>query len=179
MTEKYIIAYTIPHKHQGAIHELMDTIAIHTKLPSPYLSMPAHITFHRPIVGISEEKICKLVQSMVLQMKKTTVTLSGIYSFGKHYMVLTVHATYQLATFWVGMKTLLSILPEYEHGEFDMENTLHITLAKKTSQVFDTAWPEVQKIVFDPIDVDIEHIDIYQKINDERWDRIARYSIAA
>lgn len=177
MENKYLILFPIPEPYQVGICNIMDTIAVHTKIDPPYKKLDPHITFHRPITGIEERVIQNLVLSMSLQAKRTRITVSGIYAFGKHYIVLPVHATHAIANLWVGIHKLFSSLPAYEHNEFDHDNTLHITLAEKTSAVFDRAWPLVHDMPFTEMTIPVEHIVLYKKEPGGTWKKVTSYEL--
>ncbi|MEI6022804.1 MAG: 2'-5' RNA ligase family protein [bacterium] len=157
----------------------MDKISIYTNIDPPYKKLCPHITFHRPIVGIDEQVIKNLVHSMSLQSKKTRITVSGIYAFGTHYIVLPVHTTNAIAKLWTGIHKLLASVPEYEHGVFDHDNTLHITLAEKTSEVFTEIWPKVKNIYFTEITIPVENIELYKKEPNGIWQKVSTYELCS
>lgn len=177
--KKYLILFPIPDPYKTRICQTMDEIALHTKIVPPYEKLLPHITFHRPITGIDERVIQNLVLSMSLQAKKTRITVSSMYAFGRHYMVLPVHATHAIANLWVGIHKLLSSLPAYEHSEFDHDNTLHITLAEKTSNIFDEVWPKVRAIPFTEMTIPVEHIELYRKFEGGIWEKVTSYELCS
>jgi len=178
MNYKYLILFPIPEPFNTELCVLMDEISTYTALPSPYKKLPPHVTFHRPLEGIDENLIKNLAQSMVLQIRQTRMTVSHLFPFGKQFIVLPVHATRRLATLWVGINTLLSSLPEYEHGEFDHDNTLHITIAEKTTVIFDSIWKKIEQITINSMTIPVEKIEIYRKpVLDGVWERILELTI--
>ncbi|HTH92877.1 MAG TPA: hypothetical protein VL576_00120 [Candidatus Paceibacterota bacterium] len=182
MKYKYIVIFPIPDPYLERIIEIMDIIALYTGIEPPYKRLVPHITFHRPIENIEEEVIKDFVKSMVLQMRRTRITISDLFPFGKQYIVFPVHATRAVAEFWVGINYLLSRLKEYVHGEFDHDNTLHISVAEKTSDVFDEVWPTIKKMVsFDPMNIPVGKIAIYRKPIDPsengNWELVVHYLI--
>lgn len=160
---KYLILFPIPEPHSSDLRAFMDEIAELTKLPPPYKEIPPHITFHRPVREIDPEILRYLIRSSSLQIRKTRITVSGLFPFGKQYLVLPVHATLGLASFWVELNNLLSRLPRYVHGEFDTDNTLHITVARKVSDVFHNIWPKVCHIPVPRITAPVTHIELHRK----------------
>ena len=157
----------------------MDEISKKTGLPVLYQKMCPHVTFHRPIVGINESTIKNITEGTILtHLRQTRISISNIHHFGKQYIVLPVHATKTLADFWVNLNSLLSQIPEYEHGAFDNDNTLHITVAEKTYDVFDTVWKDIRMISFEEMEIPLKKIGIYKKpINNGIWQMVEEYEI--
>ena len=149
--EKYMLSFPIEEEpYCGIICSLMDKISVLTGRPPLYEKLYPHITFHRPISGIDESVIKKITEGSILtHLRQTRISISSIHHFGKQYIVLPVNATRAIADFWVNLSSLLSQIPEYEHGLYDYDNTLHITLAEKTHEIFDSIWGEVRTISFD------------------------------
>ncbi len=173
---KYLVLFAVPNPHLGELEELARKMAEKTGLPPP--SLGPHVTFHRPIKNIAEEKILDLTESMVLQVKRTRVTVSHLFPFGKQFIVLPVHATRVVADLWTGITNLLLRLPEYEHGPYDDDNTLHITVAEKTHRVFDRIWPEVQNMFRQEMNIPMETIEVHRKPQEGgKWERIALFQI--
>mgnify|MGYP000140195946 CR=1 FL=1 len=54
---KYIILFPITGGSGKSINEVMDKISAITHTEQPYKKMLPHITFHRPIKGVDEEKL--------------------------------------------------------------------------------------------------------------------------
>lgn len=177
---KFLVLFPIPEPHCSVLCRFMDEVAEHTKLPPPYIKIPPHITFHRPIAGIEQGALEDIVTSSSLQIKQTRITVSSLFPFGKQYMVLPVHATLGLVSLWVGLNNFLSRLPEYVHSEFDVDNTLHITIAGKTSAVFDDVWPAVNKLSVPNLTIPVKKIELHRKLidrDDKLWERVASFSI--
>lgn len=176
--EKHLIMFPIPHPYRKELCRLMDRVASETGIPAPHMKLPPHVTFHRPLEGISETTLQKLITSTTLRMRQTRITVNSLFPFGKHYIVLPVQATRSVAALWVGINNLLSRLPEYEHGEYDDDNTLHITVAAKTSAVFDTAWPTIQKIHVKPMVIPLRTIVLCRKTEGgEKWETMQKFHI--
>ncbi len=177
---KYIIIFPIDEEpYFSQICMLMDHVTKDTGIPPLYNKMVPHITFHRPIVGIDEEKIKNITKGSTLQTKQTRVTVSNIHNFGKNYIVLPVHATKTVANLWISINSILSQLPEYEHDIYDGDNTLHITLAEKTSKVFDSCWKNIKEISFEEMDIPVKKISILKKaINGGDWETVEEYDIS-
>lgn len=142
---KYLILFPIRGWHADRLVELMDWVATHTKLPPPHVNLPPHVTFHKPIQGMTGDEVANLVASMTLQVKRTRIKHGEhLFAFGKHYIVIPIHATNALANLWAGITRLLSSVPTYEHDPYAHDNTLHITIAAKTTDVFDKIWLDVR-----------------------------------
>ncbi len=177
---KYLIPFPVPDPFKGRICELQDAVATITNISPPYWRLAPHVTFHRPLTGISENVLKNIVGSAVLQMRQTRITLHALYPFGKHYIVLPVQATRAVASLWVEINNLLRRLPEYEHGEYDDDNTLHVTIAEKTTPVFDRAWPAVRKIPFEPITVPLRSVALWRKSAEGgAWETVEAFNIPA
>lgn len=177
---KYILIFPIDEDpYLGTIRELMDKISIKTGLPPLYKKMCPHVTFHRPLVGINESVIRNITEGTILtHLRQTRISISNIHHFGKQYIVLPVHATKTLADFWVNLNSLLSQIPEYEHGAFDSDNTLHITVAEKTHNVFDFVWGEIRVFPFEEMDIPLKKIRICRKpVDGGVWDTVKEYQI--
>lgn len=163
--KKYIIAFLLPHEYDQRIRVLMEEIARISDTEPLYNHMVPHITLHRPIAGISYEKILNLAKSVVLRLRASRIRISGVDCFGEKYIVLPVQLTQTTAAMWVGVHDLLSQVPEYGHGDFDHDNTLHITLAKDLKSKFSETWENIilQKQFTESFDIPITHIGIYGK----------------
>jgi hypothetical protein len=182
MLYKYIVLFTVDAGYRSTICRLMDAVAKYTGIAPPYVKLPAHITFHRPIVGIDEETLECLVQSMALQIHQTRIRLGQLDHFGKQFIVLPVIGTRRLNAFWVGINDLLSRLPSYEHGPFDEDNTLHVTIAEKTSHVFDKVWPLITDLRIEPTDIPVRHVEVWRKPLydiEGRWEILRSFPLAA
>ena len=179
-TYKYLVLFPIPEPESSDLCALMNDVAEYTKLPPPYKNIPPHVTFHRPISKINPETLVNLVRSASLQSNKTRITVSSFLPFEKQYIVLPVHETLSFNSLWVELYKLLSCLPQYEHGEFDPDNTLHITVARKVSNVFYNVWPKVRLIPVPILTISVTHIELYRKqLNKEGavWERIESFPI--
>lgn len=161
--EKYLVLFLIPEPFRTQLCQLMDEVARVSGLPPPHLSLPPHMTFHRPLAGIDECVMKNIVQSAALQMHQTRVTLHALFPFGEHYIVLPVQATKSVAALWVEIGNLLSRLPEYEHDQYDGDNTLHVTIAAKTTPLFDRVWATLRTRRIDPMTMRLTEISLYKK----------------
>ncbi len=175
---KYLVLFPIPNPFARRICRLMDDVAAITGLQPPYHKLLPHVTLHRILMGVDERVLKNLVASATLQVRQTTVTLHSLLPFGKRYVVLPVHLTRSAASLWVCINDLLSRLPEYEHSEYDADNTLHITVAAKTTPVFDHAWPLIQKIPVEPMTIPLRTIALYRKpAAGGRWEAVETFSL--
>ncbi len=181
MKKKYIILFSIPEPFAAKICGLMDKVCAYLKVEAPYKTLPPHITFHQPIVGIDEQTIKNLTQSMSLQIQQTRITVSHLFNFGTRYVVLPVQATKATAALWVGITELLAQLPEYEHDQYDHDNTLHITIAGKIEEVvFVKVWEYVKKISGETMHIPLDRLMLYSKtIDDENavWEKVEEYAL--
>lgn len=161
---KYIILFPITGGSGKSINEVMDKISAITHTEQPYKKMLPHITFHRPIKGVDEEKLINIAKSVALRLHKSRIRLNSLDHFGKEFIVLPVQATKTMATLWTGIHEILAQVPEYQHGQFDHDNTLHVTVAEKLSDIFDNTWKTIQKdCVFEPMDIEVKTIEIHSK----------------
>lgn len=142
---KYIIVFLLPEWYQKKVEKIMDTMSQQTRQKPLYEKMIPHISIHRPIKGLNFEKVKNLAQSIVLRTHKSRIRVGGIDHFGKKYIIAPVLATKKVAEIWTGIHELFSQVPEYEHGPFDYDNTLHITYAEDMVDIFDTHWPYIKK----------------------------------
>lgn len=180
MKYKYLIHFPIPEPYRSQIIAYMDHIEHLTGVPAPYHKLPPHMTFHRPIEGVSEERILSLTQSMVLQIPQTRIVTYSFFPFGKRYIVLPAHATRGVASLWVGITNLLSMLPEYKHGPYDSDNTLHITVADHMSEHFDRVWPLLQKEPQEIMEIPVQTVEVWKKGLDhdgEQWQKVIEYEL--
>jgi 2'-5' RNA ligase len=174
MDYKYLVLFPIRGAQGAHLVQVMDRMAELTGLPAPHTQLPPHVTFHKPIAGINEETVLNLVQSVALQTKQTRLTYEAHpFFFGKQYVVVRINPTIELASFWSEVSNLITKVPEYEHGPFDRDNTLHITLARKTSSVFDKVWGELSAMVLTPEEVTFDSVDLYRKpLTGGAWEQV-------
>ncbi len=177
MKYKYLILFPIPKPYLKQIMDLMDIVALYTGTEPPYKNLIPHITFHRPIEGIEPEEIEDIVQSIVLQGKQTRIRINSIDSFGKEFIVIPAHGTVTVSELWIGILQTLRQHPQYFHGAFDNDNTLHITLAEKTSAVFDAIWSKICFLLTRGINIPLKKIAIYRKPIEQqgRWEVFKEY----
>jgi hypothetical protein len=176
---KYLVLFPVPKPHKVMIERLAEKVSAHTGLPSPYRGeLGPHMTFHRPIEGIEEDVVLTLAKSVSLQCKPTRVTVDRLAHFGKHYIVLPVQTTLANAYFWVRLTAIFAEQPEYEHGPFDFDNTLHISIASKTSEIFDKAWPMVRAISVSEMNIPMDKVALCRKpLSGGDWEKIAEFNL--
>jgi 2'-5' RNA ligase len=173
--KKYMILFPIEGQPGKAICTMMDNISVFTEKPQPYLKLITHMTFHRPIKGVDEKKLIDIAISAAKRLKKTRITVSGLYHFGKKYIVLPVHATLVVAMVWSDLFKEVSQFKQYEHSDYDHDNTLHITIGEDLVDVFDTAWPKIQRnCIIDAMDIIVDKIEIWSKSDRKgsKWRRV-------
>lgn len=170
--KKFIIIFPLPDHYDHKIRSHMDMLAQETHEHPLYLKMIPHISLHRPLVNISFEKVKNLTESIALKLHKGRIRIGGVDHFGKEYIVVPVHATRTIASLWSTVHETFSQLPEYEHGPFDHDNTLHITLAENFSHFYDQYWEKIKASCgVDAEDVEIDRIAVYGK-SDEGWEKV-------
>ena len=177
MEYKYLIAFTVPEPKNLELRRFIEMIAIGASIPAPKLS--PYVTFHKPLVGISEEKIVNLVRSAVLNIRSTRLVLGSPFAFGKKYIVLPVHATLILTKCWVRLDDLFSALRGYQHGEFDGDNTLHLTIAETNASSFDIAWGiATNKNAYHPMEISVTKLDLYRKpLEGGIWELVEEFDL--
>ncbi len=176
---KYIVLFPIEGEPGKLIRAIADKISEQTKLSSPFNKLPPHVTFHRPISEIDEQKVIDFAKSTALQIHQTRIRIIGLDHFGKEYIVMPAIATLTLSMFWTGVQTLLSRVPEYKHGEFDHDNTLHITVGENLSEVFDYVWEDIRlNVRIQPIDIMVKKISVYGKVDGSMmWKEIVSFPL--
>lgn len=179
MKYKYIVLFPVPEPYATEIKAMMDPIEQLTGVPAPHKKLPPHMTFHRPIEDVPEERILQLTQSMVLQTPQTRITVSNLIAFGKEYIVLPAHATRGVASLWVGITALLAQLPEYRHGPYDSENTLHITIADHMTPHFDYVWPTLQDTRVKIMEIPVQTVEVWKKglEKNHQWQKVVEYTL--
>lgn len=172
---KYLIALIVPEPFTTQLRQLMDKIESVTHIESPYKRLPPHITLHRPITGVDEQELKDMIRRVVSRMLPTHVELSGPSPFGKRFVVLPVQPTLSLAWLWVELHAQMSRLPNHKPLGIDHKNTLHVTVAEKTSQVFNRIWPEIKKLQVKPISkVPVETVYLYRKrVEEQIWEEVS------
>lgn len=167
---KFIIIFPITGTFDEVIRKNMDHIARILQKDPLYLKMIPHVSLHRPITTLSFEKVKNLTESIAQKLHKSRIRIGGIDHFGKEYIVTPVYATRTVASLWSGIHELFAQVPEYEHSQFDHDNTLHITLVEKCSDNFDEYWSRIEKECFvEPEDFLIDRIALFGK-SDTGWE---------
>lgn len=178
MAYKYMVLFPIRGTDGERILSLMDQVAELTGIVPPHYKLLPHVTFHRPIEGIDEQVLINLVRGMTLVVRQTRVRYNSLDAFGKHFVVLPVHGTRLLNTLWVGINSLLSKLPEYQHGPFDDDNTLHITVGAGLSDIFDDAWPRIRQIDIEGHTIPLDLVELHRKpVEGGRWELVEAFQI--
>ena len=170
---KYVVLLPISEPGVSYLKSLMDRIATFTKLPPPHTRIIPHVTLHRPLAGVDEKAMIRLTRRIDLKVRPEKVTVGGLSPFGKQYIVLPVNVSLGLAYTWVRLYENLAKLPQYKEGEFDRDNILHVTVAEKTSAVFNVAWPEVRTISVPEMQLKVKGIELYrQKTQGGAWEKV-------
>lgn len=178
---KYIASIPITGEPCERVINYMDQIATYTKVPPPHIKMAPHVTLHRPIAGISKTDLAKLVDGLSqLVFKKARIRYSGMDCFGTNFIVLPIHASRTVAEIWTDMNEQLRRFAEYEHGPFDHDNTLHVSLAGGIHQVFARSWPSIEKMKMsiEPRDINVEYLELHRKpLEGGSWEQIERFTL--
>ncbi len=175
---KYLILFLIPDPFCTQICHIMDEVTSATGIPPLYRSLPPHLTILRSVLDIDADILKDRVKRVVPRMRQTTIRLDGLSHFGKQFIVLPVLSTRSVASLYVDVDNLLSRIPEYEPGEYNDANSFHVTVADRTSHVFDTAWPNIRKIEVDPMTFSLQEIALYQKpMVGGVWTQICTFAI--
>lgn len=178
MNNEYLILFLIPDPFCIRLCRLMDDIASITRIDPPYRSLPPHVSFHRPLMGIDETALKELLRNIVPQMKQARITLHGVSPFKKQSIILPGQATRGANSIWTGIAAILSALPKYNPGEYDNDRPLHVTVAEKTSCIFDRAWPNIRNIKVELMHIPLQRIALYRKsIEEDKWKQIANFPI--
>lgn len=176
---KHIVIFALTGELLDRIKNYMDWIATYTKVAPPHLKLVPHVTFHRPIAGIDEQRLVKTVSGMTDLMYQTRMRYSGLDCFGKNFIVLPIHATQPAAALWASITTLVSTFPGYAHGPYDHDNTLHVSLAGGICKTFDAAWPHIKKIEVEPRDILVDSLEIHRKpIEGGSWELLQAFPLS-
>ncbi|MHB8913542.1 MAG: hypothetical protein ACYC4I_00835 [Minisyncoccota bacterium] len=160
----------------------MDDAAKVTGTIQPYLRLPPHVSVRGPLSGINEQALVRVISAEVAQARQTRMTIAGsLFPFGEHYVVYPVQTTLSTASLWSGILSRVSRLSGYKASEHEGDNTLHVTIAARTSQVFDAAWPILEKVYIRPMTIPLKYVVLYRKleVGSQNWKRITTFSIPA
>ncbi len=176
---EYLVLFPIPEPYKSEIEELMRKVEEYTLLPAPSKKLCPHVTFYRNFEYVKVTHVIHRVQKAVLQSRKTRVTVDHISSFNRQYIVLPVHTTLSNAFLWTGINELLGMNPASpKYMETYYDNTLHITIAEKTSKVFDRAWPLIKQLEVKRMDIPLEKIALYKRSDEGgEWKMIAEFPL--
>jgi len=175
---RHLLVLPIPDPQDGKIRDLMDKIAAHTGLSAPHVKLPPHVTVYRPLTGMDETLLVQAIEGVVQKNKPTSMILGDLFPFGKHHVVLPVYVTRALAALWLDLNKALAGLPGYEADQYDNDNILHVTVAAKTSDVFEKAWPAVRNISVPSLSMPVRGIELYRKPAGEgKWEKIRTFSL--
>ena len=178
MDFKHIVLFPLRDELGERILNYMDQVAAYTRLDPPHRKLLPHVTFHRPIEGINESRLVNLVAGMATMTHVTRMRYAGLDSFGMNYIVLPIQATQAVAALWAAITTLLSTFPEYEHGPYDHDNTLQISLAGGTHKVFSRAWPHISRMHVEPRDIVVDCLEIHRKpVEGGAWEFLQRFDL--
>lgn len=179
---EHLIVFPIGNSHRGRLRKLMDDAAKVTGIAPPYLRLPPHVSVCSPLSGINERALVQAISEEVAQARQTRMTIAGsLFPFGKHYIVCPVHTTLAAASLWSGILARVSRLSGYEADEHEGDNTLHATIAARTSEVFDAVWPTLEKVYIRPMTIPLKYVVLYRKLEavSQNWKRITTFSIPA
>ena len=181
---EHLIAFPILDPHRESLRRLMDDAAEVTGLSPPYLRLPPHVSARRPFSGVDEQALVRAISLEVARAHQTRMTLAGsLFSFGTHYIVCPVQTTLWAASLWAGILTRVAGLHGYTDGdnEYEGDNTLHVTVAAKTSRVFDTVWPVLKSVYVRPMTIPLRQVVLYRKLGSgsqkQNWKKAATFAI--
>lgn len=164
---EYVVVGRLPEPARHSVQALTErVVAITRTLPSN--GLPPHLTFQRVATGIPPAAFMPRLERAVAATHRCSVTFEGLDHFGPHYIVLRVRPTQQLGAMWGRIGEALSCLPNFQAEPFASENTLHVTLAAKTTRVFARAWPRVRRMRVAPIAFTLTRLDMYRR-EDAEW----------
>lgn len=180
MEYKYLIAAPVPEPSLTYLRALMDTVAQYTELDVPYKTLVPHLTFHAPLLLDDMRYVSHFVECVVSKMSQPHIeTTNRLAHFGKQYIVLPVIPNKEIARFWIGLSNFLAGYPGYVPPPFHDNDTLHITISKKTDKVFDMMWPSLMHRTIDPLSIFIDRIVIYKKPSEGgEWEICKEYEVA-
>ena len=179
---EHLIAFPILDPHRERLRRLMDDAAEVTGLSPPYLRLPPHVSARRPFSGVDERELVRTISLEVARAHQTRMTIAGsLFPFGKQYIVCPVQTTLWAASLWAGILARVADLPGYadSEDEYEGDNTLHVTVAAKTSRVFDTVWPALKTMDVRPMTIPLRHVVLYRKLEAglQNWKKAATFAI--
>lgn len=167
--DKHLIVFPVPPPYGHRLKHLMDEVAKVTGIYPPHWRLPPHITICKPQSGLDERALKSILYNETRLATQAQVTITGLFPFKKHYVVCNVHTTQTIAQLWAGITSRVSLLSGYKRDEHEGKNTLHITIAERTSRVFDRAWPTLCKMHVKPMTVPLEQVILYKQ-RESRWE---------
>jgi 2'-5' RNA ligase len=176
---KYLIVVRVPEPANKIIRSLMDKVSGYTGTDPLYKKLFVHITLHKPLYGIEEEKLKNIISSVVQKMERATVGLASFHPFGRQYIVLPVIANTGFMIAFIELVKLIMPLRDYEHGEYDFNNTLHITIAEKISPIFSRIWPHIHKMPYRALEFELTTLALLRKPihHDGLWEVVQEFII--
>ncbi len=165
---RYIFALNVPEPASGKIRALMDRVAKITGLEAPYRTRPPYITLFPPVEA-EEEDIQRIAKHLARNLPPMSFTTDEIHPFGKKYLSLQPKVPLALAEQWISACKIIREVPGYVRGRYEGENTLHITLARHTSSIFDKAYPRIKRLRVEPIEFIATLLVVYKEDQDGNW----------
>ncbi|MBP6942685.1 MAG: hypothetical protein KBB55_01425 [Candidatus Buchananbacteria bacterium] len=160
------------------VHQLMDQAARICLCEPLYHKMPPHITLHPLVVGIEGDEVESIVAS-VLPSSRITLVPGRLTMFGEKLLVATIAAQpLTLSRLWVALHESLRAAG-HQAGEFEDDNTLHITLIDNLHRVVPGRRNRLlQELTLEPTSFTLTAIVIYQKTaSDQPWREFKKFEL--
>lgn len=174
--DTHLIVFPVPPPYSHRLTQLMDDVANVTGIPAPHWRLPPHISVCKPLVGLDERALKNILYNEAQLVTQAQVSVTGLFPFGTHYIVCNVHATQTVAQLWAGITSRVSLLSGYKRDKYDGSNTLHITIAERTSHVFRKVWPTLREMRVKPMTMPLEQVVLYKKRNN-RWEVLETFNL--
>lgn len=172
---KYLACFSIPHPHAGDIRRLMHRVAGMTHTKPLCEKLDPHITIYRPLIGVDECAVMNIIEQEVQRARSTMITTDRLSHFETEHIVLPVRAALGVTMLWVDISRRLSKLAGGDPDQYTFDNTLHVSVASKTTPRFKQAWPQVKKIEVEPMHIKLEEIVLYWKVHGMRWEPLRAF----
>ena len=171
---KYLIACPVYGPPLVDLKRNMSFLASSIGRDPIYHSMEPHLTLHRPVTNLSLDQLKEVVVKLASEMNPIEVRTGRSQLFGSELLVLSIQGlNLRLANLWVHLHDQIFELTG-ERGEYDGENTLHITLLNKLSKLEEETREFLVDVVISPIVIPLDRIAIYERTSDGplKWDQI-------
>lgn len=173
----HFVVFPILNPYRGQLRRLMNDVAEITRIDPPHIGLPPHISVCR-LSGVDERILKKVLSEEVVQARQARMTLlDGLFAFGKHYIVRPVLPTQDAASLWTRLYGRLSVYDKHKNIHKG-DGTLHVTIASRTSGVFDRVWPALKKMELEPMCIPLTRVVLYrEKIGAHHWEMAGIFPI--